>query len=56
MSIDMAAIRKENVKQGSMELLSLNKVMKSAGQNPVQMNANQLVAFHLWFQGRVGNL
>ena len=52
MSIDMVAIRKENVKQGSVELLGLNKAMKSAGQNPITMNADQLVAFHLWLQSK----
>ena len=54
MEIDMAAIRKENVRQGSIELVSLNRALKASGQNPVQMNADQLAAFHLWIQSKGG--
>lgn len=54
MDIDMAAIRKENVRLGIQELVGLNKALKAAGQNPVQMNADQLVAFHLWLQTKGG--
>jgi len=52
MSIDMAAIRRENVKQGSTELVSLNKAMRAAGQNVITMNTDQLVALHLWLQSK----
>ena len=52
MEIDMVALRKELAKRGSQEIISLNKALRSAGQNIIVMNTDQLIAFVQWLQSK----
>ena len=44
------AVRKELAHKGSIALLDLNRTLKGVGQQPVSMNADQLIEFQLWLE------
>ena len=44
--------RRELAQAGSKELMDLNKTFKSNNSPTIQMNADQLIAFHLWLEGK----
>jgi len=46
------SVRKELAHKGSIALLDLNRTLRGSGQQPIMMNADQLIEFQLWLERR----
>ena len=46
--------RRELARNGSVELMDLNKTFKSIDQPTISMNADQLIAFIAWLDAKRG--